>query len=329
MNRLLNSFFSILETPEYFGVLAMTFLAAVGLVLGLYLLFTRSNVLQRRLKRLTLNQKEPEQNKKKIRLFEEEQQGFVGKIAKPLHNVVAPAEGATKKKLRLKLIQAGFRSERAYQNYLAAKVVGAVVFPAILVGTRFFYGFNAEAAALCLVLALAGFLLPNLFLHYLTKARQQRIVKALPDALDLMVVCVEAGLGLDMTFKRIGEEIRPMNQDLSDEFFLTNLEIRGGRPRHESLKNMALRTGISEINALMTILVQTARFGTSLAKSLRVHADSMRVKRRQMAEEKAAKAAVKLLFPLIFFIFPALFVVLVGPAAIKIVTILFPAMSGN
>ena len=144
-----------------------------------------------------------------------------------------------------------------------------------------------------------------------------------------MVVCVEAGLGLDMTFKRVGEEIRSISKELSDEFLLTNLEVRAGQSRQDSFKNMALRTGVPEINQLMSMLNQTNRFGTSLATALRVHSDAMRVKRRQTAEEIAAKAAIKLLFPLVFFIFPALFVVLLGPGVIQIFRVLLPAMQGG
>jgi len=148
----------------------------------------------------------------------------------------------------------------------------------------------------------------------------------LPDALDLMVVCVEAGLGLDMTFKRVGDEIQSLSQDLSDEFYLTVREIRAGRNREECFRNMAVRTGVAEVGNLMTVLNQTNRFGTSLAKALRVHADSLRVKRRQIAEERAAKASVKLVFPLVVFVFPAMFIVLAGPAVIRIFKVLLPAL---
>jgi tight adherence protein C len=144
-----------------------------------------------------------------------------------------------------------------------------------------------------------------------------------------MVVCVESGLGIDMTFKRVGDEMRPLCKDLSEEFTLTNLEVRAGISREDAFKNMNLRIGLSEVNSLMTILTQTSRFGTSLATALRVHADSMRIKRRQMAEEQAAKSAVKLIFPLVLFIFPAIFVVLIGPGAIQIIKYLLPALSGS
>jgi tight adherence protein C len=143
-----------------------------------------------------------------------------------------------------------------------------------------------------------------------------------------MVVCVESGLGLDMTFKRVGDEMLPLCKDLSEEFTLTTLEIRAGISRADAFKNMNVRTGVSQIHSLTTLLAQTSRFGTSLATALRVHADSMRIKRRQIAEATAAKSAVKMVFPLVLFIFPAIFVVLVGPGIIKIIKNLLPALGG-
>jgi tight adherence protein C len=151
----------------------------------------------------------------------------------------------------------------------------------------------------------------------------------LPDALDLMVICVEAGLGLDMTFKKVGSEMRSICSDLSDEFDLVNREIRAGRSRDESFKNLGLRTGVVEVQNLMALLTQTNRFGTSMAKALRVHADAMRIKRRQFAEERAAKTAVKLVLPLIFCIFPGIMVVLGGPAVLKIWMAIFPLLKGG
>jgi tight adherence protein C len=193
----------------------------------------------------------------------------------------------------------------------------------------FFFKVTPERIVLLVLFAVIGYFLPNLVLYLLTQRRKQELSRSLPDALDLMVVCVEAGFGLDMTFKRVGEEIRGISKELSDEFMLTNLEVRSGLARQESFKNMALRTGVQEIGQLMSMLNQTSRFGTSLANALRVHSDAMRVKRRQSAEEIAAKAAVKLLFPLVAFIFPTLFVVLLGPAMIRIMRVLLPSLQGG
>jgi len=327
MNAILNTFYIILDNINYFGILALVFLAVVSIVFAVYYLFNRRSEATYRLSRLLPSKKEASTNKPK--LLEDAPQGFVAKFSKPLHDVIVPKEGATKRKARLRLIRAGFRSERAFHNFMSAKVVLAIFLPGLYVVMQSFYSLTADVFFICLILALCGFYLPNLWIWLVTKGRQDGMLKALPDALDLMVVCVEAGLGLDMTFKRVGDEVRPINKDLSEEFRLTNLEVRAGRSRDESFKDMAVRTGVPEIHNLMTVLVQTSRFGTSLAKALRVHADAMRVKRRQRAEETAAKSTVKLIFPLVLFIFPAIFVVLVGPAAIQIARVLLPVLGGQ
>ncbi len=327
MNTLLNAYYVVLENIYYFGFLALIFLVVVTMVFAVFFLSDRRNVATERLSRLLPARKET--TEKRTQLLNSGPQGFVGKVTKPLHDIVVPKQGATRKKARLKLIRAGFRSELAFQNYMASKIVIALLIPGIYIAVSAFYLLTPDVVLISCLLLVVGFFLPNLYIWSVTKGRQDGLTKALPDALDLMVVCVEAGLGLDMTFKRVGDEVREISKDLSEEFQLTNLEIRAGRSRDEAFKDMALRTGVPEIHNLMTVLVQTSRFGTSLAKALRVHADSMRIKRRQRAEEQAAKSTVKMVFPLIFFIFPAIFVVLVGPAAIQIVKTLFPALSGQ
>lgn len=211
---------------------------------------------------------------------------------------------------------------------MTAKVLLTIIFPTTYIATTVFSSFSLTRLLIILVLVIIGFGLPDTIVGFIIRSRQKRIIRALPDALDLMVICVEAGLGIDMTFKRVGDEIRPICKDLSEEFDLTNLEVRAGKSRADAFKNMFLRTGVPEINNLMTILIQTSRFGTSLAKALRIHSDAMRTKRRQIAEEIAAKSTVKLVFPLVCFIFPAIFVVLVGPGVINIIKVLFPAMGG-
>jgi tight adherence protein C len=176
--------------------------------------------------------------------------------------------------------------------------------------------------------ALIGFYLPNLWLRAKTSARQEKILEGFPDALDLMVVCVESGMGLDATINRVGEEMKLRNPTLSDEFRLMSLELRAGKLRRDAMRNLAARTGLDDVKSLMTLLTQTDKFGTSVAQALRVHSDSMRTRRYQRAEEMAAKLPVKLVFPLVLFIFPAMFVVIVGPAAIKIMRHLLPVI-GN
>ena len=327
MNTLLNTYYIVLDNIDYFGFLALIFLATVTVVVAVFFLFGRQSAATERLSRLLPAKKDAAGSKPQ--LLNDGPQGFVAKFTKPLHDVVVPKQGATRKKARLKLIRAGFRSELSFQNYMASKLVLALLLPGIYIAARAFYRLSPDVILISSLLLVGGFFLPNLYIWLVTKGRQDGMTKALPDALDLMVVCVEAGLGLDMTFKRVGDEVRPINKDLSEEFRLTNLEIRAGRGRDESFKDMATRTGVPEIHNLMTVLVQTSRFGTSLAKALRVHADAMRIKRRQRAEEQAAKSTVKLIFPLVLFIFPAIFVVLVGPAAIQIAKVLLPVLSGQ
>jgi tight adherence protein C len=161
------------------------------------------------------------------------------------------------------------------------------------------------------------------------RRRKQAIFLALPDALDLMVVCVEAGLGLDQAMRRVSEEMRRTYRVLAEEFALSNFHLQMGRPRAEVLHELGLRTGVSDLRGLAAVLIQADKFGSSVAHALRVQSDSMRTRRSQMAEEKAAKTAVKLIFPLVLFIFPGIFVVLVGPAAITMVREMFPAMQGK
>jgi tight adherence protein C len=169
-----------------------------------------------------------------------------------------------------------------------------------------------------------GYIVPGMVLARLAKRRAHRIRLSLADALDLLVVSVEAGLGLDQALTRVGAELAFAYPDLSDELRLVNLELRAGKPRSEALRNLADRTGVDDLNSLVTMLIQTDKFGTSVAQSLRVYSESLRTKRRQRAEEAAAKTGVKMVFPLVFCIFPAIWVVTIGPAAIKFVTVLFP-----
>jgi tight adherence protein C len=169
-----------------------------------------------------------------------------------------------------------------------------------------------------------GYVLPGIALARLAKRRQHRIRLGLADALDLLVVSVEAGLGLDQALLRVGEELSFAHPDLADELKLVNLELRAGKARVEALRNLAERTGVDDVASLVAMLVQTDKFGTSVAQSLRVHCETLRTKRRQRAEEAAAKTGVKMVFPLVFCIFPAIWVVTIGPAAIKFVTVLFP-----
>jgi tight adherence protein C len=169
-----------------------------------------------------------------------------------------------------------------------------------------------------------GYLLPSMALARLAKKRQHRVRLGLPDALDLLVVSVEAGLGLDQAIQRVGDELSFAHPDLASELRMINLELRAGKARPDALRNLATRTGVDDIESLVAMLVQTDKFGTSVAQSLRVHSETVRTKRRQRAEEAAAKTGAKMVFPLVFCIFPSIFVVTIGPAAIKFVQVLVP-----
>lgn len=328
MQTIKNSLFVIIDNFDYFGVLLLLFLAVGALVLAIFLFITQgTNKTQARLARL-LGMGDETAESSRPKLLERESGGMAAKISRPIHSQGAIEDRSMRNRIRLNLVQAGFRSDAAIFNYLAAKVLLPVLFVGLYMVSRFFYRFTTDLIVVVVMLVAIGYLLPNVWVWFAIKSRQERIFKGLPDALDLMVVCVEAGLGLDMTFKRVGEEIRMTCKDLSDEFALTTLEVRAGKSREEAFKNMSMRANTPEVHNLMTVLTQTSRFGTSLATALRVHADAMRVKRRQIAEETAAKSTVKMVFPLVLFIFPAIFVVLIGPGALRIIKTLLPAIGG-
>jgi len=229
-------------------------------------------------------------------------------------------------KLKPIFLKAGLRSENVPAVFLGAKVIFAIFLPAIAVLFYLFYpDFSLEASrlvALLTILAIAGFYLPNIWLRVKLARRKEIIRDGFPDALDLLTVCVEAGMGLDSAITRVAKEIALTNKILSDELNLYNLEMRAGKFRRDALKNLAMRTDLEEVNNLVTLLIQTDKFGTSVAKALKVYSDTMRTQRFQRAEEMAAKIPVKLIFPLILFIFPALFVAILGPAVINIYRIL-------
>jgi tight adherence protein C len=210
------------------------------------------------------------------------------------------------------LIQAGLRESRHVSYYFGARLLLAFLgFAAVLT----FSGFNSLSLLVC-VPAL-GFFLPRFFLKRMIKDRQQRIRLALPDALDLTVICVEAGLALDQALMRVGKDLHHAHPDLSDEFHLVNLEMRAGKPRAEALRNLVDRTGVDDIRSLVGTLIQTDRFGTSVAQALRVHSDALRTARRQRSEEQAAKTTIKMVPPLVLFILVPFLFVTVGPALIQ------------
>jgi tight adherence protein C len=233
---------------------------------------------------------------------------------------------------RRRLINAGYRSGKAPVFYTGAKLLLAIIIvcllamiPAKLLGFP-----SVSILTFYYVLAAAcGYYAPALWLRRAIGSRKDALQRGIPDALDLMVVCVEAGLGLDQAIGRVGEEVKRAHPELSDELSILALQLRTGVSRQEALRSLAHRTDLEEVRNLVALLVQTDRFGTSIGQALRVHADSMRTTRRLKAEELAAKLPVKLLLPMIFFIFPSIFIVVLGPACIKMVRVLFPALNGQ
>jgi len=234
--------------------------------------------------------------------------------------------------IREELATAGYRHAQAPILFMGAKLFSSILALglAILLPAKLL-GFPTMAAQLVMYVAAAsvGYLLPMLWLRHAVSQRKEKIQDAFPDALDLMVVCVEAGLGLDAAISRVSSEIRFAHPELAEEFNLVSLELRTGLSRAEALKNLRRRIDLEEVSSLVALLVQTDKFGTSIGQSLRVHSDSMRVNRQLRAEEIAAKLPVKLLFPLVFFIFPSLFVVVIGPGAVKIARTLMPVLGGQ
>jgi tight adherence protein C len=211
------------------------------------------------------------------------------------------------------LIQAGYRESRHLTIYLGIRVLTAIV---AFAGGVLFGGFNSPL--LLIGITAFGFFVPRFVLKRMIRDRQMRIRLGLPDALDLTVICVEAGLALDQALMRVGEDLSHAHPDLSEEFYLVNLEMRAGKPRAEALRNLVNRTGVDDIKSLVGTLVQTDRFGTSVSQALRVHSDSLRTERRQRAEEQAAKTTIKMVPPLVVFVLPSIIVVTLGPAIISL-----------
>ncbi|HID78141.1 MAG TPA: type II secretion system F family protein [Planctomycetaceae bacterium] len=252
------------------------------------------------------------------------------KASQPLAKPLTPKSEMERSRLKVKLANAGFRGENAPNIFLSLKfaglLVGLFIGGGALLGTS---GVNNQSLMTTVMVAGFCFYLPDMVVWFIGKNRKENVFLGLPDALDLMVVCVEAGLGLDQAMRKVAEEMKNTYRVIAEEFALANFQLQMGRPRAEVLHELGVRTGVSDVRSLVAVLIQADKFGSSIAQALRVQSDSMRTRRRQLAEEKAAKTAVKLIFPLVMFIFPGIFVVLVGPAAITMIRELFPKMAGG
>ncbi|HXG54421.1 MAG TPA: type II secretion system F family protein [Vicinamibacterales bacterium] len=294
----------------FLPVLAFVFGTALVGCAALLFMPRRAAAIDRRLEELTVTRSDEPVKPRRLALV-----GLFKRIGEKVPR--SPKELGS---LRLRLVQAGYRREEALTIFFGMRVLFAIAL--------FLFFSTSIIARPNTLLALGGlgigYVLPGMVLARLAKRRAHRIRLSLADALDLLVVSVEAGLGLDQALSRVGAELAFAHPELSAELKLINLELRAGKARSEALRNLADRTGVDDLSALVTMLIQTDKFGTSVAQSLRVYSETLRTKRRQRAEEAAVKTGVKMVFPLVFCIFPAIWVVTIGPAAIKFVTVLFP-----
>jgi tight adherence protein C len=300
------------------AITAITFLATFGVVLAVVYAFTPGGVgIAGRLSRFT-NPAAPVEETS----FAEKQRERVRDTVASLGKLVPGTSGNTPR-TELLMLRAGYRSSQSLLAMRGFKLLTPIAFVALVLGTGI-YKWNP--LMMIFVAGAIGYLFPEMFLSWRVSSRQARLQRGLPDGLDLLVICVEAGLGLDQALLKVAQELRITHHELSEELQLVNLEMRIGKTRIDALRELGRRTGLEDIKALVAMLIQTDRFGTSVAQSLRVFSDDLRVKRRQRAEEMSAKTTVKMVPPLVFFIFPALMVVILGPAVLTLMRQLVPAL---
>lgn len=291
-------------------------LVFIAIFMIVYAMFGRSNTLEQRVRQT--GDETPTGSRFNLKnLIKGSEQIF-----KPLGEMI-PRSPEEMSRQERRLVTAGFRRKDAAVLFYGVKLSLAIFF---LIVFTIAGKIAINPILWILVSILLGAMVPDFWMSRRIRTRKENIQLAIPDALDLTVVCVEAGLGLDQSLMRIGQEIRPIHRDLSDELRLLNLEVSAGKSRAQSLRNLANRTEVDDLKALVAVLIQTDRFGTSVAQSLRVFSDSLRVKRRQRAEERAAKTTIKMIPPLVFFIMPAIFVVVLGPAIITLVQSFLPSL---
>lgn len=299
-------------------IAALAALSVIGLVLALGQRFVSESVVVRQLRQMPGSGGISAVERRRREERSERLQGLLSALGTRIEG--APASGTTE--ARKLLLGAGYYGPAALPVFFGTKIAGAIG-----VGLLFFLfapviaRFLALPQALILLIgiwgAVFGWVAPTFVVSSQARRRKKQILRALPDALDLMVVCVEAGLGINQAIQRVADEIAMLSPALGEQMGLVNLEIRAGTPRDEALRNLASRTDLEDLQSLSTVLIQTERFGTSVAQALRTHSDVLRTKRRQRVEEEAAKTAIKMLFPLVFCIFPAMFMVILGPGVLQ------------
>ena len=301
------------------GIAAITFVSTLLILLALVYAFSRGETgVAERLEQL----KQPTARRPEEKFAERHKERARDLLAK-VGSFVPVAAGARASRAQIMMMRAGYRTSEASLAIQGMKVLT----PVLLVGLVLLTGvYRSNPFFVLLMAAVLGFMLPEMWLLWKIKRRQHRLRMALPDALDLLVICVEVGLGLDQSILRVAQEVRIVHPELSEELQMVNLEMRVGTSRLDALRELARRTGLDELKALVAMLIQTERFGTSIAQSLRVYSDDLRTRRRQRAEEMSAKTTVKMVPPLVFFIFPALMVVILGPAVITLMRQFLPAL---
>ncbi len=306
-------------TPETWVPIAVFLAMTVGSWMVLGFLADRPRSAEERLRRLidpvAARSAAESSQAKRQEVLQAKVTAAAGKLGKSLR----PADQAELGKIRTRLLNAGFRQEQAVAVYYGIKFIGLIVglsvsFPPLFLQS----GATQLTWIVAAVAGAAGFYLPGFIVDFRKKRRGESIFLGLPDALDLMVVCVEAGLGLDAAMRRVTAELSHSSPVLCEELAIANFQVQMGRPRKDVLRDLGIRTGVDDVRSLAAVIIQAEKFGSSISSALRVQSDSMRLHRRQLAEERAAKVSVKIMIPLIFFIFPGVFVVLVGPAGIKL-----------
>ena len=305
-------------------ILALIFVVVMAMAGGLLLLL-KPNEARTRLRQLVADER-PDAGR------DAGWMKFVADLTRPISELAAPEEGFEQSSIKLRFVHAGIRNPAAPTAFFGLKTAFTLGLPLFGFAALVLMGAQPKGNNLLLwllMLAALGYYAPNLVLNSMVKRRQREIFENFPDALDLMTVCVEAGLGTEAAMMRVAKDMQVKSPALGDEMRLVNLELRAGSDRERALRNLAFRTGVDEIDGFVTMINQAERFGTSIAASLRIQSDLLRTRRRQRAEEAAAQIALKLLLPLIFCIFPALMVVLMGPAAIQVYRVMLPAMGGN
>ena len=303
-------------------IVVFTFLATLGICGALVYAFVQggSSEIAERLSRLWhFGSKRVEPS------FPEKQRARAEQALAKVGNLVPPSSQSVSRTQQI-LVRAGYRNPQSVMVLRGVRILLPIVFLALV----YFTGLYQENPVVIFALAaIGGYMAPEFYVTQRVRKRQHRLQLSLPDALDLMVICMEAGLGLDQAVLRVSQELKFAHPELSEELQMVNMETQLGKSRLDALRELATRTGVDDIKGLVAMLIQTDRFGTSLAQSLRVFSDDLRLKRRQRAEEQAAKTTVKMVPPLVFFIFPALMVVILGPGIIAIMHQLLPMLTGG